>query len=129
MGIAAARRVLYEEAVQKRDDAMLRCMRKPTREETLNEKDAATDVSMLLRERAEDQRAEEAKRRREVLEEERLAAKDIEETKLIRAKAEQAAAEARLASLRQIVVNRRDAEARRQAEALHTTQDSWLQTH
>ena len=107
---------------------MLRRMRKQMRDETQKEKDASTEVGILLRKRAQAEQAEEAKRRREAVEEERLAAKDLEETKLIRAKAEQAAAEARLASLRQIIVNRRDAEARKQTEVLQRAQERWLQT-
>ena len=126
--IAAARRLLYDEAMKKRDDTLLRCIRKQMRDETLNQKDASTDVGMLLRKRAQDQQAEDAKRRREAVEEDRLAAKDLEETKLIRAKAEQAAAEARLACLRQIIVNRRDAEARKQTDVLQRAQERWLQT-
>ena len=126
--IASARRLLYDEAIRTRDDLMLRHMRKQMREQTLNQKDASTEVGSLLRKRAQEQRAEEAKRRRDAVEEERLAAKDLEETKLIRAKAEQAAAEVRLAALKHIILNRRDAEARKQAEVMERARQRWLQT-
>jgi len=128
MDIAVARRLLFDEAVKTRDDAMLRRLRKQMRGETLDQKEASTDVGMLLRKRAQDQQVEDAKRQREAAEEERLAAKDLEDAKLIRAHAEQSAANARLASLRQIIVNRRDAEARKQTEVLHRAQARWLQT-
>jgi len=107
--IAAARQVLYDEAVRKRDDLMLKHMRKQMRQETQTQKDASTEVAVLLRKRGQEYREAEAKRRRDSLAEEKLAAKDLEETMVIRAKAQQAAAEARLASLRQIVLKRRDA--------------------
>ena len=128
MEIAAARRLLYDEAVQKQDGKMLRWLRKQMQEETQKQKDASAHAGMLLRKRAEDERVHEAKRRRETVEVERLAAKNLEETKLLRAKAEQAAAEARLATLRQIIVNRRDADARKRTEAIQRAQDRWLQT-
>ena len=126
--IAVARRLLYDEAVQKRDDFMVRRMRQQMREETQMQTDASTKVGLLLRKRAQEQRAEEAKGRRDALEEERLAAKDLEETKVIRAKAEQATAEARLAALRQIILNRRDAEARKHAQVTERAFQRWLQT-
>ena len=108
--VAAARQVLYAESMRKRDDLMLKHMRQQIRGETRNQKAAATEVGMLLRKRAQEQRDADAKRRREALEEQRLAAKNAAETKLLQARAEQAAAEARLASMRQIIINRRDAE-------------------
>ena len=126
--LAAARRLLYDEAVLKRDDSVVRRMRQQMREETQMQKDASTQMGLLLKKRAQEQRADEAKRRRDALEEERLAAKDLEETKVIRARAEQAAAEARLESLRQIILNRRDAEARRHAEVVERAFRRWLQT-
>ena len=126
--IAVARRLLYDEAVRKRDDLMMRRMRQQMLEETQMQKDASTEVGLLLRKRAQEQRAEEAKRRRAALEDERLAAKDLEETKVIRAKAEQATAEARLAALRQIILNRRDAEARKHAQVTERAFQRWLQT-
>ena len=126
--LAAARRVLYEEAVRTRDDKMARILRQQMQKETRDQKDASTEVGMLLKKRAQEQLLADNKRRKDAAQEERLAAKDLEETKAARARAEQAAAEARLASLRQIVVNRRDAEARRQAEALAAAQQKWLQT-
>jgi hypothetical protein len=128
LAIAQARQLLYDEASKKRDDNMLRHLRKQMREETQEQKDASTEVGVLLRKRAQEQRAEDAKRQRDALEEERLAAKDLEATKVIRANAEQAAAEARLVALRQIILNRRDAEARKHAEVLARAQQRWLQT-
>jgi len=126
--IAAARQVLYDEAVRKRDDLMLKHMRKQMRQETQTQKDASTEVAVLLRKRGQEYREAEAKRRRDSLAEEKLAAKDLEETMVIRAKAQQAAAEARLASLRQIVLNRRDAQARKHAEVVERAFQRWLQT-
>ena len=92
------------------------------------QRDASTKAGMLLRKRAQAQQAEDAKRRREASEEDRLAAKDLEAAKLIRAKAEEAASQARLACLKQVIVNRRDAEARRRREVLLRDEQRWLQT-
>jgi hypothetical protein len=63
-----------------------------------------------------------------VREEEKLAAKDVEEAKLIRSKHEQAAAEARVDLMRLTIISRREAAARRQAEILEKAHQRWLQT-
>ena len=83
---------------------------------------------MVLRKRAQEQQDADAKRRREALEEQRLAAKDAAETQLLQARAQQAAAEARFASMRQIIINRRDAERRKHEELVERTFQRWLQT-
>ena len=127
--LAAARRLLYDEAVRKRDDNRLRTVRKRMREEAATQKDASSEVGKLLLKRANEQRAEEIKDRQEAHKEERLAAKNLEEAKLTTAKTQQVVAEVRLAQLRQIVLNRRDAEARKQADALEKKIQLWLQTH
>jgi len=128
MTVAVARQVLYDDAVRSRDDVIVRHMRKRMREETLNERDAATKVGVLLRERAQEHRDAEYKRHQEGLEKERLAAKDLEASRALRAKAEHAAAEARLAALKQIIENRRDAQARRRQEIVDAAFRRWLQT-
>ena len=128
MRLASARELLYKEAMRTKDDVMLRHVRKRMREETQNQRDAATKVSVLLLERAKGQRDAESRRRKEALEEERLAAKDLEESKVLRAKAEQATAEARLESLRLTIVNRRDAQARKRQEIVDRAFQRWLQT-
>ena len=63
-----------------------------------------------------------------MVEEQRLAAKDLEETKVKRAKAEQVAAEARLAALQAAIRLRREAAAAKQEEALERARQRWLQT-
>ena len=126
--VAAARQVIYAEAVRTRNDTMLRHMRKQMREETQSQRDIGTEVGAFLRKRVQEHRVAETKRLRMALEEERLAANDLEERKLIRARAEQAASEARLASLRQTIVNRRDAQARKRAEVVERIFQRWLQT-
>ena len=128
IAVAAARQVLYGEAVRKKDDLMLRHMRKQMRGETQRQRDADTEVGVFLRKRAHEHREAEAKRRREALEEERLAAKNLEETKVIRAKAEEAAAAARLAALSQIIANRRDTQRRKHEELVERAFQRWLQT-
>ena len=126
--IAAARRLLYDEAVRNRDDKMVRSLRKDIRMETVTQKGKSTDVGLLLQKRMQEQRAEETKRRRGELEEERLAAKSLEESKQATAKLNQQAQDARLAALKQVILNRRDAEARRQADVLEKNYQMWLQT-
>jgi hypothetical protein len=128
LALARARRMLYDEAMLTRNDVILRHMRNQIREETHNQKDAGTEAAAFLRKRAEEHSARDAKRRREAVAEERLAARDLEETKVIRAEKERATAELRVAGLKQIIVNRRDAEARKQAEVMEKAFQRWLQT-
>jgi hypothetical protein len=117
-------------------------MRKQMREETQMQKDASDAVGQVLLKRCREQREDEAKRRKEAQKEEWLAAKTLEdtrlatakvqqttaETKLAAAKAQGAAAECRLERVRQIVVNRRDAEITRKTEALEKLTQTWMQT-
>ena len=126
--IAAAHRLLLEDAVRSRDDAMLRMMRNKIRGHEREQNDKCTEVGTFLRKRAQEQRVADEKRRRCVAEEERLAAKDLEETKAITAKANQAAAEARERSLQQIGFNRRDAAARKKEAEFERAGQRWLQT-
>ena len=128
MDLASARKVLYDEAVRTKQDTMIRHLRKQMREETQNEKDVATETGKFLRKRLQEQQDAAAKRQRAARAEERLAAKDIEETKLLRARAEQKTAENRLASLRQTVLNKREAELRKREAEFARAFQRWLQT-
>jgi hypothetical protein len=126
--LAAARRLLYDEAVQKRDDRMLKNIRKQMREETVLQKEASTETGVLLLKRMREHRDEEVKHRRAAHQEDMLAAKNLEDVKLATEKTRQKVAEARLAGLRQVVVNRRDAAARKHADDLEKITRVWLQT-
>ena len=126
--VAAARRLLYEDAIRRKDDTMLRCLRKQMHGETQKQKDASSEVSVILGKRLAASQLEETKRRREANLEERLAAKDLEGQKLHRAKVEQATAEARLNHMRQTITNRRELVANRRADVLRKAQARWLQT-
>ena len=97
--MAAARRIVYEEALRLKDEPLMRRLRKQMQGESRSEKDARTKTGILLRERAEEVRAEDAKRRRIRLEQEKEDAKDLEARALLRAKEETAAAEKRLAAM------------------------------
>ena len=126
--VAKAHRVLYEDAVRSRNDNMVRLMRKLMREENQMQKDASTDIGQLLKKKFEEESAEVNKRRKALRDEERKAEKDLEQQKIIRLQQEKAAEEARCANLQQMIVNRRDAEARRRAEQLNKAEQRWLQT-
>ena len=126
--VAAARQIIYEEAVRTKNDLMMKHMRAAMRGETKKQRDCGTNVSMLLRTRAKEFSDAEAKLRRESIEEERLSAKDVEETKKITAQAKQAEYEARLACLQQIIVNRRDNQAKKHGEVVEKAFQKWLQT-
>ena len=125
--LAKARRIVYDEAVRTRDDIMVRNMRAQMREQTMLQQGASSKVGMLLVERGRKHRAAEVKLRHEALQDERLAANNLVEKKLAIAKAQQAAAESRQQYMKQIIVNRRDAEKRKQAEVLQNVWLGWLQ--
>ena len=97
------------------------------REQTLVEKGASSKVGMLLLMRGREQRAVEVKLRQKALQDERLAANNLVETKLAIAKAQQMAAEVRWKYMQQIIVNRRDAEKRKQEDILQKAWQRWLQ--
>jgi len=126
--IVAARQLLFDDAVKRRDNVLMNYLRKQIRAAATNKKDSTTDVALLLRKRFREEAAEESKSRRDALKEDLLAAKDMEDSKAKKAKAQQAAEEARCASLQQILVNRRDADARRDAWLLEKAKRRWLQT-
>ena len=126
--VAGARQVMFDEAIRTRNDAMLRQMRQQMRGETQKQKDAGTEIGMLLKKRVQENREADMKRRRQDLEQEWLAAKNLEKLKTLRANAEQAKEEARLAALRQALENRRDLQNRRYEELVEKTFQRWLQT-
>ena len=125
--VAAARQLLFDEAVKTRDDLMVRHMRKKIRDDEMRKKMEGKVVCTFLQKRVQEYQEETAKRLKAAAEENRLAAKDLEETKLIRARAEEAAALAKLASLQQIVVNRRDAQRCKHEELVAKNYEKWLQ--
>ncbi len=114
--IAAARVIIYEHAMQTRDDPTLKVMRKLMKEHTRDQKAVGTEVNVLLHKRAMEQQAACNKRRCEAGEVERLAAKDLEETKKLGAQAGKAAQEAKVVQLKLMVQNRREDAARKRME-------------
>jgi len=123
-----ARLLLYEDAKRTNDDLMLRHLRQRMSVEKRDQRDANSEAGMLLRKRARETMEAEAKRRKADLEAERLAANEAEKVKLATARAHEEAAKARLAILRQVIVNRRDSEAKRHEEAKEKAYRRWLQT-
>jgi len=128
LDIAAAQRLLYDDAIRTRDDRMVKIMRTAMREQTREQKAASTDVGIHLRKRAQEQMALDAKRRKEVAAEERLAAMSLEEVKVRTAKEQRATQDARCVALQLAIQFRRDSEKRKRAEALERAQQRWLQT-
>ena len=126
--LAAARRLLFDDAVSRGDDVLVRKLRRQMLHETFDEKMESSRVAEILKQRAADHLADVQKRRRLALEEERLAAKGIEDAKLLRAQAEQKIAEARLAHVQTVVQNRRDLAAAKHNELVHRIHQKWLQT-
>ena len=126
--LAAARRVLYDHALQHRDDIMAQRLRRQMLNEDRDAKMANTQTGQELKKRVAEQRAEDAKRRRTAIEEQRLAAKNIEELKLLRAQADQKKEEARLQALKQSIIERREVAAMKDAEAIDRITKRWIQT-
>jgi len=128
MTLATARAVLIQDAMKTSNDVLLGHLLKAQRGERREQREVSTAVGSALGKRAQQAMEEAAKRRKEVQEQDRLAANAEEERKCLTAEAQKAAAEARLACLRQVVENRRDA-ARRRAEAARAKGVArWLQT-
>ena len=128
MDVAKARRCLYHYAMKTRDDAMLNKLRKQMRGETKKQSDAGTAVSLHLRKRALEHQEEQEKKRREARDEEKAASIDVEKAKELKAKAQQAAEEARHASLRQVVINRRDLEKKKRVGQEERRYQQYVQT-
>jgi KaiC/GvpD/RAD55 family RecA-like ATPase len=128
MTVAAAQRVIFEDAKKIKDYVMVLHMRKRMREGSQMEKDAGTKVGVQLQEIAAARRDADAKRRQEARREDRLAAKNLEEVLALKAKREQATQEARVAFLKLSIVNRREAEARRRQCIVDRAFRRWLQT-
>ena len=125
--LAAARRLLLAHATRTGDDAMCRRLRKQMCTEERHARDAGTEVGMLLRKQMAAEREEDMKRRRLAIEEERKATIDLEDRKKATALAEEAALKVRLAALEQTMLNRQDADARRQAAIREREHQRWLQ--
>ena len=126
--VVAARQIMYQDAVRTKNDVLLRHLRQQMRSESKQEREIATDIGMLLRKRALESSEADAKLRRESMEEERLSAKQLADTQKITAQAKQAKEEARLACLQQMIVNRRDIQAKRHGEAVEKAFQKYLQT-
>ena len=126
--VAVARQVLYHDAKRTGDDVMLRHVRSRMQTEDQKTKDQATRIGVLLVERGRVARDAERQANLDRLADDRLAAKDLEALKRQRAEAEKATAEARLAHLQQVVVNRRDAQARKERDVVDRCFRRWLQT-
>ena len=126
--IVAARQTLFDEAVRINDDAMVRSMRKQMRAATRGQEEASTNIGKWLMQRAKDQYADDAKRRRQAIDEKKLENKTAEETKLATAEKNRQTQVIRLEYLKQVVVNRREADKTKQAAILHKAQQRWLQT-
>ena len=97
------------------------------REQTLVEKVASSKEGVLLVRRGREHRAAEVKLRQKALQDERLAANNLVETKLAIVKAQQAAAESRHQHMRLVIVKRREAQKMKQAEVLQKVWLGWLQ--
>jgi len=128
LDIAAARQLLFDDAIRTKDDKMLKIMRTAMREQTREQTEASTEVGSHLRKRAHEQMALDAKRRKEAAAEERLAAMNLEEVKVRTAKEQRATQDARCVALNLAIQMRRDTEKRKRAEALERAQQRWLQT-
>ena len=126
--VAQARRVLYEDAVRNRDDKMVRLMRHAMRQENRKQKDASTDIGKKLKKRFEEEQAEQNKRRKEIRAEEIRAEKDLLQQKIVEEAARKAAEEARQATLRQMIKDRRDQAAVQKAQTVEKAEKRWLQT-
>ena len=123
-----ARRLLYEDAKDKRDDVLLRHLRQRMAGEKRDKRDEAAPATILLRKRGRELNEAEAKRRKEELAAEGLAANATEQLKLETARAQERAEKTRLDILKTHVINRREQEATRRNDALKKAYNRWLQT-
>lgn len=128
MSLAAARQVLYNHAKRSGDDVTLRHVRRCIQTESQAAKDSSTKIGVMLMEKNQAVRDAERKANLDRLNEDRLAAKDLEDVKHRRAAAEKAAADARLACLKQALANRQDAQLRKQRDIVARKYKEWLQT-
>ena len=128
MNLAAAQQVVYHEAVRTGDNVMLRHVRKRMRTEDEKSKEKASKIGVILLERGLAMRDAERRAHQDRFAEDQLAAKDLEVLKVRRAEAEKATAEARLANLKQAIVNRQDAQARKERDVVERSFRLWLQT-
>ena len=128
MSLATARALLIQEAMRTSNNNLLRHLLAEQKDKARVAKDSATPDYAILQERAQEVREQQAKRRKEVKEENRLAANEEEERKRATARAQTEASEARLACLRQVLENNREAAKRRAAAARAKSIARWLQT-
>jgi hypothetical protein len=125
--VLRARLLLYRTALKERDDVMMKHLRQRMGGEKRDKRDAASEAAMLLLKRGREQNEADAKRRKEELGAERLAANETERLKLATARTQEQLAQTRLELMRQAVINRRDQEAARRREAETKAANRWLQ--
>ena len=128
MNLAAAQQLVYHEALRTGDDVMLRHVRKRMRTDDEKSKEKVSKIGMLLLEKGMAVRAAERRAHQDRQADDQLAAKDLEVLKVRRAEIEKATAEARLANLKQALVNRHDAQARKERDVVDRRFRMWLQT-
>ena len=127
MDVATARRIMYDEAMRRQDDALARRLRKQMLEEERDQKLASSATGLLLRERAEQIRAEDWERRRIQKEKEKEEAKETEERATGKALAQKAAADARLEVLKKARQDRQRLALVKRANIYQTAHQRWLQ--
>ena len=115
-------------AKEKGDDALFRRLLPGERVASQRARDEASEVAILLRKRRLEQQAADAKRRRAVQREERLAADDSEKLKALTAQAQAKLAETRLQVMQATIRNRRDQTAKTEQAAADAARSRWLQT-
>ena len=127
MDVATARRIMYDEAMRRQDDALARRLRKQMLEESRDEKLASSATGLVLRERAEQIRAEDWERRRIQKEKEKEEAKETEERATAKALAQKAAADAKLKALKKARQDRQRLALVKRANIYQTAHQRWLQ--
>ena len=98
--VLRARLLLYQTALAERDDVMMKHLRQRMGGEKRDKRDAASEAAMLLRKRGREHIEADAKRRKEELGAERLAANETEKLKLATARTQEQLAKTRLDIMR-----------------------------
>ena len=126
--VQRAREVLIEHCRRMGDDVFLGRLYRDSAKSSRAKKDGATSSAINLRKRALEMEEAENKRLKAKRDADRLAANELEERRERTARAQEATEKQRTEKLRQVVINRRDQDARNKMAADQKAFQKWLQT-
>ena len=127
MDLMTAKRMVYDEAIRKGDDAMAARIRKYLREDKVAEQDASSEIGTLLRNRAEKEVAAVLEQRRKNKEKQKEEAARAEASAIQKADAQARAHEAKMHLLKQMNENKQYEQVIKRHELFRKTHQRWLQ--